>query len=160
MCAGGVLCSKCQKKFDKGEIAQFDIDLTREFLELEKKYAILKDVSFLRAIDYGDLVLFIVGQGDKNRFEGQPEIIAHFKKKFEIQKIQLVEYSTKLGQYVENLVAPAKLLGFDQFYVPTGDTEYRARVDQNTKDRLLLSQVDLESLLKELTGKVIALSFE
>jgi len=37
VCAGGVLCSKCQKKMDKGEIAQFDIDLTRELLELEKK---------------------------------------------------------------------------------------------------------------------------
>jgi len=70
----------------------------------------LKDVSFLRAIDYGDLVLFIVGQGDKNRLEGQPEVIAHFKKKFEIQKIQLVEYSTKLGQYVENLVTPQSCL--------------------------------------------------
>ncbi len=145
---------------DKGEITTFDIDLTREFLELEKKYAVLKDVSFLRAIDYGDLVILILGQGDKGRLESQPEIMAHFKKKFEIQRIQLVEYSTKLSQYVENLVAPAKLLGFDQFYVPTGDTEHRARIDRNTKDRLLLSQVDLESLLKELTGKTIALSFE
>ncbi len=145
---------------DKGEITTFDIDLTREFLELEKKYAVLKDVSFIRAIDYGDLVLFILGQGDKTRLESQPEILAHFKKKFEIQKIHVVEYSTKLGQYVENLITPAKMLGFDQFYVPTGDTEYRARIDRNTKDRLLLSQVDLESLLKELTGKVILLSFE
>ncbi|OLS16128.1 MAG: transcription elongation factor NusA-like protein [Promethearchaeota archaeon CR_4] len=154
------MCSKCQKKMDKGEITTFDIDLTREFLELEKKNAILKDVSFLRAIDYGDLVIFIVGQGDKARLENQPEILTYFKKKFEIQKIQLVEFSSKLGQYVENLIAPAKMLGFDQFFVPTGATEYHARIDRNTKDRLLLSEVDLAALLSELTGKTVSLKFE
>jgi len=145
---------------DKGEIATFDIDLTREFLELEKKYAILKDVSFLRAIDYGDLVLLIVGQGDKKRIENQPEILTHFKKKFEIQKIHLVDYSTNLARYVENLITPAKMLGFDQFYLPTGTSEYRARIDKNSKDRLLLSEVDLAALLSELTGKTITLIFE
>jgi len=39
-----------RRRWIRAEIAQFDIDLTREFLELEKKFAILKDVSFLRAM--------------------------------------------------------------------------------------------------------------
>jgi len=145
---------------DAGELTSFDIDLTRDFLELEKKYTILKDVTFMRAIDYGDLVFFIIGQGDKARLESQPDIINYFRKKYEIQNIQLVEYSVKLAKYVENLITPAKMLGLDQFYLPTGDIQYYARIDRNTKDQLLLSQVDLESLLKELTGKSISLSFE
>jgi transcription antitermination factor NusA-like protein len=145
---------------DQGEITDFDIDITREFFALEKENSFLKDVSFVRVIDYGDFAIFIVGKGDKARMESHPEILEHFQSKFEISSIQLVEFSTKLATYVENLILPAKLLGFDEIFLPMGTSEYKARIDKNTQDKMLLSVEDLESLIQELTGKTVAFSFE
>lgn len=145
---------------DNGEITVFDVEITREFVELEKQHSFLKDVSFNRVIDYGDFAIFIVGPGDKNRLEVHTEILEHFKQKFEIENIQLVEFSKKLSTFVENLIVPAKLLGFDELFLPMGTTEYKARINKNSQDRLQLSVEDLEGLITELTGKTVAFSFE
>ncbi|HMF34021.1 MAG TPA: hypothetical protein VKK79_21530 [Candidatus Lokiarchaeia archaeon] len=145
---------------DNGEITDFDIDITREFLELEKENSFLKDVSFYRVIDYDDFVIFIVGKGDKSRLENHHEVLDFFQQKFDIQTIQLVEFSSKLSTYVENLIMPAKLLGFDELFLPMGTTEYKARIDKNSQDKMLLSVADLESLIVELTSKTVAFSFE
>ncbi|MFW9943095.1 MAG: hypothetical protein ACFFFT_18805, partial [Candidatus Thorarchaeota archaeon] len=64
----GFLCNNCQTRLDAGEITEFEIDLAKDFLELEENnedFAFLKDVSFYKAIDYEDLIILVIGKKDK-----------------------------------------------------------------------------------------------
>ena len=63
----GFLCSSCQEKLDSGELTQFELDLAKDLLALEEeeKYGFLRNISFFKAIDFEDVVIFVVGKKDK-----------------------------------------------------------------------------------------------
>lgn len=154
----GFLCINCSDKLENEEITEFDVELAKEFVRMEEDYPQLRDATFKRAIDFGSIVLLIIGPGDRKNFSGK--VIEEIQEIFEIDKIQLIEFSKQVPRIVENLVAPAKLLGINQIYLPTGSIEYKARVPEEDKEILPLHAKDLEDIIEELTGKITRIVFE
>jgi transcription antitermination factor NusA-like protein len=132
-CVGGTLCNQCQEKFDKGLISQFDIDLAKDFLELEQKFPDLKKLSFYNAVDTGNIVFLVVGGGQKEKFT--KEILKEVKDSYELKAIQLIEKGPD-KEMLEQIIAPAKLFGINRIYIPTGDTEYRVVISKEDKDKI------------------------
>lgn len=155
----GFLCVKCQEKLDEGEITPFELDLAKDLVEMEKKekYSYLEDASFYKAIDYEDVVILVVGKGDKIRID--QGLINWIKDIYEIDKIILVENTNKPRPVLESLIAPGKLISLNEIFLATGDVEFRAVIRKGDKSKILFTRQELEELVKELTGQSVRVEF-
>jgi len=157
----GFLCNNCQARLDAGEISEFEIDLAKDFIKLEEKneeYAFLKDISFYKAIDFEDLVIIIVGRGDKLRIT--QTLKDWIKETYEIDEILLVQNTKKPRPVVEALISPYKLKSLNEIFLATGDVQFRAVLFEEDKDNLLFTKEELEELIFELTGKITRVEFQ
>ncbi len=103
-------------------------------------------------------MIFIVGKGDKLRYNGG--ILKFLKKKYDVKYIILVEKTKRIRQIVESLISPGKLIGLNEIFVPTGDVEYKAIISKIDKDKILFTKDELEELIEEISGKIIRINFE
>jgi len=149
------LCSSCQKKLDSGELTEFELDLAKDLIELEEKdhenFGFLKDVSFYKAIDYEDVVIFVIGNKDKLRIT--QDLIDWIKDTYKIEKIILIEKTNKPRPVVESLIAPSKLVSLNEIFLATGDIEFKAVIPKSDKSNILFTRMELEDLILELCGK-------
>ncbi|TFG00325.1 MAG: hypothetical protein EU541_02560 [Promethearchaeota archaeon] len=155
----GFLCTKCEEKLERGELTPFELDLSKDFLELEAsgKFSFLKDVSFYKAIDFEDVVILIVGKNDKIRIT--QELLNRIKNIYEIDKLILIEKTNKPRPVVEDLIAPGKLISINEIFLATGDVEYRAVIPQQDEKKILFTKGELEDLVEELTGESVRIEF-
>ncbi|MHA1194573.1 MAG: hypothetical protein ACTSRH_00720 [Promethearchaeota archaeon] len=156
----GFLCTNCQARLDAGEITEFDIDLARNFLKLEEedRFSFLKDVSFYKSIDYGDVVILVVGKKDKLKIT--QELVDWIKETYEIEEIILVEKTNNPRPVIEALISPYKLISLNEIFLPVGEVEFKAVISKRDQDKLLFTKEELEDLVFELTGNIIRISFE
>ncbi|MHA1985246.1 MAG: hypothetical protein ACW98D_01285 [Promethearchaeota archaeon] len=157
----GFLCNNCQARLDTGEISEFEIDLARDLINLEEEneeFAFLKDVSYYKAIDFEDLVIIVVGRGDKLRIT--KSLIDWIKETYEIDEILLVQNTKKPRPVVEALISPYKLKSLNEIFLATGDVQFRAVLLEEDKDNLLFTKEELEELIFELTGNITRVEFQ
>ncbi|MHA1109594.1 MAG: hypothetical protein ACTSRE_00720 [Promethearchaeota archaeon] len=150
-CLNGSLCYSCQERFDGGLITQFDIDLANDLMQIqEKDFPDLKTASFHNAVDVGDIVFVIIGKGDTSKYT--PELLLKIKDLYYIQNIVLMEKGP-FKEMIQELISPEILLGLNQIYLPTMETEYRVNISD--PDKFIRNQghigkhrIPLESLEK------------
>ncbi len=157
----GFLCNSCQARLDAGEISEFEIDLAKDFINLEEeneKFIFLKDISFFKAIDFEDVVILVVGRKDKIKFS--PELIAWIKGEYEIDDLIIIEKTKKLRPVVEALIAPKKLISLNEIFLATGDIQFKAVLKEADKELILFTKDELEELILELTGSICMIEFQ
>ena len=157
----GLLCTNCQARLDTGEISDFEIDLAKDFIMLEEEneeFAFLKEISYYKAIDFEDLVIIVVGRGDKLRIT--QSLIDWIKETYEIDEILIVQNTKKPRPVVEALISPYKLKSLNEIFLATGDVQFRVVLLEEDKDNLLFTKEELEELIFELTGNIIRVEFQ
>jgi hypothetical protein len=156
----GFLCSSCQEKLDSGVLTQFELDLAKDLLVLEEKdkFGILKDVSFFKAIDFEDVVIFVVGKKDKIKIT--QNIINWIKETYEVDDLILIERTQNIRATLESLIAPSKILSLNEIFLATGDIEFKGVLSKKDQEGILFTKEELEELILELTGKIIRIEFE
>lgn len=157
----GFLCNSCQKKLDVGELTGFELDLAKDLVGLEEKdhenFGFLKAVSFYKAIDYEDVVIFVIGNKDKLRIT--QELIDWIKDTYKIEKIILIEKTNKPRSVVESLIAPSKIVSLNEIFLATGDIEFKAVLSKSDKNSILFTRMELEDLILELTGNTTRIEY-
>lgn len=157
----GFLCNNCQARLDTGAISEFEIDLAKDLIKLEEEneeFAFLKEISFYKAIDFEDLIIIVVGRGDKLRIT--QSLIDWIKETYEIDEILIVQNTKKPRPVVEALISPYKLKSLNEIFLATGDNQFRAILDEEDKDNLLFTKGELEELIFELTGAITRVEFQ
>lgn len=157
----GFLCNNCQARLDAGEISEFEIDLAKDFINLEEnneEFVFLKDISFFKAIDFEDVVILVIGKKDKIKFN--PNLITWIKKAYEIDDLILIEKSNKLRPVIEGLIAPKKLLSLNEIFLATGDIQFKAVLSEDDKEDILFTKDELKELILELTGSICMIEFQ
>jgi hypothetical protein len=151
------LCFSCQDKLDKGLITQFDIDLAIDFTELEQgKFPELKNASFFNVVEVGDIAFLVIGQGNKSFFK--KELLDYIKELYEIPEISLIEKGTPKAM-LEQIIAPAKMIGIDQIYIPTGEIEYRVNIPKEDKNKIMIPIDLLEKAASLIIRGITKISF-
>ncbi len=157
----GFLCNNCQARLDAGEISEFEIDLAKDFINLEEnneEFVFLKDISFFKAIDFEDVVILVIGKKDKIKFN--PNLITWIKKAYEIDDLILIEKPNKLRPVIEGLIAPKKLLSLNEIFLATGDIQFKAVLSEDDKEYILFTEDELKELILELTGSICIIEFQ
>ncbi|MHA1241000.1 MAG: hypothetical protein ACTSQU_09410 [Promethearchaeota archaeon] len=156
----GFLCSSCQEKLDTEILTQFELDLAKDLLVLEEEeqFSFLKNISFYKAIDFEDVVIFVVGKKDKLKIT--QKLINLLKETYEVDELILVEQTKNPRAALENLITPSKLISLNEIFLATGDIEFKGVLSKNDKDAILFTREELEELILELTGNTIRIEFQ
>ncbi|MBN1214653.1 MAG: hypothetical protein JXA99_04350 [Candidatus Lokiarchaeota archaeon] len=156
----GFLCTSCQEKLDEEQITSFELDLAKDLLELEEsgKFSFLEKISFYKAIDYEDVVIIVIGKGDKLKFS--QDLLNWIKENYEIDQIILIEKINNPRLVIEALISPGKVKSLNEIFLATGDTEFRAVLQKQDIDRILFTKEELEELVMELTEEIVRIEYE
>ena len=156
----GFLCSSCQEKLDTEVLTQFEIDLAKDLLVLEEEeqFSFLKNVSFYKAIDFEDVVIFVIGKKDKLKIT--QKLINWLKETYEVDELILVEQTKNPRAALENLITPNKLISLNEIFLATGDIEFKGILSKSDKDAILFTKEELEELILELTGNTIRIEYQ
>ncbi|NHJ20741.1 MAG: hypothetical protein EAX91_07365 [Candidatus Lokiarchaeota archaeon] len=156
----GFLCTSCQDKLDTGILTQFELDLAKDLLVLEdeERFGFLKEISFFKAIDFEDVVIFVIGKKDKIKIS--QNLINWIKETYEIDELIIVEQTKNPRVALESIIAPSKLISLNEIFLATGDIEFKGVLSKKDQDTILFTKEELEELILELTGKIIRIEFE
>jgi len=156
----GFLCSSCQEKLDTDILTQFELDLAKDLLVLEEEeqFSFLKNISFYKAIDFEDVVIFVVGKKDKLRIT--QKLINWLKETYEVDQLILIEQTKNPRAALENLITPSKLISLNEIFLATGDIEFKGVLNKKDQDTILFTKTELEELILELTGNTIRIEFQ
>ena len=156
-CISGSLCLSCQERFDEGLITQFDLDLANDLIQLEERYPELRNASFYHSVDIGNLVFLVIGQGQKKRFS--KELLDEISDLYEIPEIILIEKSGVKKMLEQIIGLDVRLLGVNQIYIPTGETEYRVIISSEDKENIRIPIKDLEKASSLIIREITKVSF-
>jgi len=156
----GFLCSSCQEKLDTEILSQFELDLAKDLLVLEEKeqFSFLKNISFYKAIDFEDVVIFVIGKKDKLKVT--QKLINWLKETYKMDELILIEQTNNPRAVLESLIAPKKLISLNEIFLATGDIEFKGVLNKNDQDDMLFTKEELEELILELTGNTIRVEFQ
>lgn len=156
----GFLCSSCQEKLDSEILTQFELDLAKDLLVLEEEeqFSFLKNISFYKAIDFEDVVIFVVGKKDKLKIT--QKLINWLKETYEVDELILVEQTKNPRAALESLITPSKLISLNEIFLATGDIEFKGVLNKKDQDAILFTKEELEELILELTGNTIRIEYQ
>ncbi|MFX0011810.1 MAG: hypothetical protein ACFE9R_15960 [Candidatus Hermodarchaeota archaeon] len=127
-------------------------------MEDEERFGFLKEISFFKAIDFEDVVIFVIGKKDKIKIS--QNLINWIKETYEIDELILVEQTNNPRVALESIIAPSKLISLNEIFLATGDIEFKGVLSKKDQDAILFTKEELEELIFELTGKIIRIEFE
>jgi len=158
--SSGFLCSSCQEKLDTDVLTQFELDLAKDLLALEEEdqFSFLKNISFYKAIDFEDVVIFVIGKKDKLKIT--PKLINWLKETYKMDELILIEQTKNPRAVLESLIAPKKLISLNEIFLATGDIEFKGVLNKSDQDDILFTTEELEELIHELTGNTIRIEFQ
>ncbi len=166
-----MLCESCQGRLEIGELSNLDIDISEILLEIEEANPDMKlsEASFFKSIELEKMTILVIGKGETEVFK---PFIKKLQKELQLPRIEFIEKSKEssdlknrisekeLKNVVNDFVKPGKLVGINKLFLPTGDDEYKARVQIRQTERLPLSKANLEKLIKELTNAIVRIEIE
>lgn len=146
----GMLCSKCKKKLEKGEVSQLDLDIARLLLSVEDKYPPLQEVYFHKAIETDGVVAILVNRGDIAKMLSYGGKVIKLLEKKAKKRIRILEYNSDKRKFLEDLFAPMSILTINKIWLPDGTTETRVILRQRERNK---ASMDIEAM-KEIARKV------
>jgi len=158
--SSGFLCTSCQEKLDTEVLTQFELDLAKDLLVLEEEdqFSFLKNISFYKAIDFEDVVIFVIGKKDKLKIT--QKLINWLKETYEVDELLLVEQTKNPRAALESLIAPSKIITLNEIFLATGDIEFKGVLNKTDQEAFLFTKEEIEELILELTGNAIRIEFQ
>jgi len=159
----GLLCESCQERLENGSLTDLDIDIAELLLEIEEadpKNSHLSEASFYKSIELDKLVILVIGKGETEVFK---PYIKKLQKELKLPRLEFIEKGKGAGDFksiINDFVQPGKLMSVNTVFLPTGDTEYKAKVALKDNDRFTLSKTNIEKIIKELTDKIVRIEVE
>lgn len=150
----GVLCNACEEKLQKEKISELDVEFSRALYGLGKD-----DVGFERAIDSKNCIIVVTRKEHVGRMIGRGgENIRTLSDK--LGKQLKIIGKGDLEATINDLVAPARMIGINTVYKKDGSTFKRVRIKCKDRKKLRMSLKEIEKVIASLTDDTIELSFE
>ena len=154
----GVLCPRCQSLVDRGLYNDLDISVMKAMIDVERKY---RDtfLRFVKAYRIDDIVYVLV--------ESKPGVPASLgadiRKRLGIdgvERVLIVEYRADKRRLIEEIIAPYRVLGMQEAFLPDGGEVVIVKVPVEAKK--MLQSVKGRYILKlaeKLLGKQVYIEY-
>ncbi len=153
----GVLCPRCQRLVDTGVVSRDEIPVMKELMELEEEIRGLKEGIYEKAYMHDNLIVIIVrGLRDRSARERvNRELSSRLKK-----RVRLVEKTGDVRDLIEQVIAPATLLGVNTLWLPNGTEQIIVRLPKR-EQRFIGNKLEAyEKILEQILGKPVRIRFE
>jgi len=155
----GILCAKCQKKLESGEVTELDLDVAKQLLSLEKKYPPLQELNFYKAVDAGNLLALVVGKGDLSKLLSYGGKIVKELGTSIGRNIRVLEYGSTSRKFLEDLFAPMSIVTINKIWLPDGSTETRVILKRKGRHSPNFKMEALKEIAKKVRGLTLRIEF-
>ncbi|ASJ16798.1 transcription elongation factor NusA [Thermococcus chitonophagus] len=155
-----ILCPADEKKLEQGIITELDVKISRMLYKLLGD----ADVEFKKAVEAGDLIVLIVGEGDVPLVIGKGGKNIKFLMRELGKRVRVIEGRDIKGtddvkKLAMDLLYPAGVFGVNIVYKPGGEQYYKVLVFSRDRNKLPEKAEILESILSQITGVETRISF-
>ncbi|MCW4026202.1 MAG: hypothetical protein NWE76_01800 [Candidatus Bathyarchaeota archaeon] len=155
----GILCSKCKRKVEKGEISQLDLEIGRLLMSIEDEYPPLQDVYLHKAVEADGVLALFVGRGDIARLLSYGGKIVKFLERKTKKTVRVLEHKSDERKFLEDLFAPISILTINRIWLPDGTTETRVILRGRERRRTSRYVRALKKIAKEAQGITLRIEF-
>lgn len=155
----GVLCGKCEQKLREGEITSHDLEIMKQLLELEKKIPQISSLAYFKSYrTTGHLFVFFL---ERTLYSLPGSILSELQNQLSQRsglKVKLMEIRKDLIVFLQNLVAPARVVTINKVWLPDQTTELKVLLDD---ERLLSAPVPvLMEVVKNIMNVSVSFDFQ
>ncbi|WP_297520746.1 KH domain-containing protein [Thermococcus sp.] len=155
-----ILCPADEKKLQEGLISELDVKVARLL------YKLLGDVDmeFKKAVEAGDLIVIMVGEGDVPITIGKggkniKALMRELGKRIRVIEAVEVKDTDDLKKLATDLLYPAGVFGVNVVYKPGGGNYYKVLVMSRDRKKLPAQPDVLESIMSQMAGTDVKINF-
>ena len=155
-----ILCPADEKKLQEGLISELDVKVARLL------YKLLGDVDmeFKKAVEAGDLIIIMVGEGDVPITIGKggkniKALMRELGKRIRVIEAVEVRDTDDLKKLATDLLYPAGVFGVNVVYKPGGGNYYKVLVLSRDRKKLPAQPDVLESIMSQMAGTEVKINF-
>jgi len=157
----GILCPKCQERLDKGRVTQLDLNVIRLLSELEKRYPMLQEVRFHKAVEVGETLAIMVDRRDIGKIvDEEGTVLRAIGEQTGAKKIKILGYGGDDRHFLEELLAPLSILTINTVWLPDGSKETKAILQGRTPRYMPVDLEAVKQMAKEIQGITLRIEFE
>lgn len=154
-----ILCPADEKKLQEGLISELDVKISRMLYKLLGD----ADIEFKKAVEAGDLVVIMVGEGNVPLVIGKGGkniklLMRELGKRVRVIEGREIKGTDDLKKLATDLLYPAGVFGVNVVYAPQGQY-YKVLVIRRDKQKLPERQEILENILSKIAGTDVKISF-
>jgi len=155
-----ILCPADEKKLQEGIISELDVKVARLLYKLIGD----ADVEFKKAVEAGDLVVIMVGEGDVPITIGKggkniKTLMRELGKRIRVIEVVEAKGTEDVKKLATDLLYPAGVFGVNVVYRPGGGTYYKVLVLNRDRRKLPEKAEVLESILSQIVGSEVKINF-
>lgn len=155
-----ILCPADEKKLQGGVISELDVTVARLLYKLIGDV----DIEFKRAVEAGDLIILMVGEGDVPITIGKggkniKALMRELGKRIRVIESVEVKGTDDVKKLATDLLYPASVFGVNIVYKPGGGTYYKVLVPGRDRKKLPEKAEVLESILSQIVGEEVKMDF-
>lgn len=155
----GILCLGCEDKLRQGVITDLDVKISKLLYELEEEHQI-RDISFKKAVESRALIVISVGKGEIGNLIGKGGKTVKFLQKALKKKIRIIEDTEDKKKIIQDLLHPARVLGMNVLYMPSGEQKYKVRIPREDERRVPTNVQSAEEIISKLINLKVTIAFE
>ncbi|MCW4020948.1 MAG: hypothetical protein NWF14_06950 [Candidatus Bathyarchaeota archaeon] len=155
----GMLCSKCKRKIEKGDVSQLDLQIGRLLISMEDEYPPLQDVYFHKAVESNNVLALFVGQGDIAKVLSYGGKIVKFLERSIKKTVRVLEHKSEERKFLEDLFAPMSILTINRIWLPDGTTETRVILKGRKRGKTSKYTKALKEIAKSAQGITLRIEF-
>ncbi len=155
-----ILCPADEKKLQEGVISELDVKVARLL------YKLLGDVDmeFKKAVEAGDLIVIMVGEGDVPITIGKSgknikTLMRELGKRIRVIEAAEIKDTEDLKKLATDLLYPAGVFGVNIVYKPGGGNYYKVLVLNRDRKKLPARPDVLEDIMSQMAGIEVKISF-
>ena len=150
----GVLCGACETKLDNGKITPLDVELSGIFYNMSNG-----EIGFEKAIDTGNNIIIITQKEAVGKVIGKGGNNLRMLSRKLGKKVQVIG-TGKLGELIDDFMAPARIIGVNTVFKPDGSTVQKVRISKMERDKLNIDIGTMQNLIRSLTGDNVEIVFD
>ncbi|NJE75603.1 KH domain-containing protein [Thermococcus sp. ES12] len=155
-----ILCPADEKKLQDGVISELDVKVARLLYKLIGD----ADMEFKKAVEAGDLIVIVVGEGDVPITIGKggkniKALMRELGKRIRVIEAVEVKGTDDVKKLATDLLYPAGVFGVNIVYKPGGGTYYKVLVLNRDRRKLPEKAEVLESILSQIAGEDVKINF-
>jgi transcription antitermination factor NusA-like protein len=154
-----MLCPKCKKKLEKGEISELDLEIGRLLMSMEDEYPPLQTVYFHKAIESDNVLAIFVNRGDIAKILSYGGKIIKSVERDTKKTVRVLESNSDERKFLEDLFAPMTILTVNRIWLPDGSTETRVILKGNERRRTSKYINALKEIAREAQGLILRVEF-